>query len=423
MVVARALSPLCNYSTLLACAQHKYISFHPSSLTPSSYKPNASASVLSNHKCLKDRNGVRAFAAKKRRKDKVGVLERESFENDGYEFEEDVNEDDDGDEDEEELLMPMEKMRQWLENRPAGFGQGKAYDTTVEDKLLDEMQQSRVAQLANINKLKHNPIPPGGGGGDKAPPKASEVVTPAGVRVRLLNLPKKKNIHRDLQLAFKEVPGIISISPAVTGTKKTRDPICKGYGFVYFKSEVHANRFIQIFATANIAFGKIQKQIKCELASPSSKDDALDIPMTNTLAKSSLPVLSYHEDETIIAKINNLSYESLKETESNEPHESESESDTDSDASYDSNADISESPEPAIECTEHKSTSATSKSSSSKQETKPPAKKKLVAVKAKGPKPAKLGSANKLKSKDRSVLTGVFSKYGAKAQSMASKDS
>ncbi|CAM8881289.1 unnamed protein product [Rhodiola kirilowii] len=415
MVGDRAFSPLCNSSTLLACA---YISFHPSSLTPSSYKPNASSSVLSNHKCLKDRNGVRAFAAKKRRKDKVGVLERESFDNDGYEFEEDVNEDDDGDEDEEELLMPMEKMRQWLENRPAGFGQGKAYDTTVEDKLLDEMQQSRVAQLANINKLKHNPIPPGGGGGDKAPPKASEVVTPAGVRVRLLNLPKKKNIHRDLQLAFKEVPGIISVSPAVTGTKKTRDPICKGYGFVYFKSEVHANSFIQIFATANISFGKIQKQIKCELASPSSKDDALDIPMTNTLAKSSLPVLSYHENEPIIAKISNLSYESLEETESNE-----SDSDSDTDAFYDSEAEISESPKPAIKDTEHKSTSAPSKSSSSKQETKPPAKKKPVAVKAKGPKPAKLGSANKLKSKDRSVLTGVFSKYGAKAKSMASKDS
>ncbi|KAA8523820.1 hypothetical protein F0562_010243 [Nyssa sinensis] len=70
---------------------------------------------------------------------------------------------------------------------------------------------------------------------------ASEGVL-SGSRVRLVNLPKKKNIHRDLQLVFKGVPGIINIIPAVSGNKKTKDPICKGLAFVDFKSEDEANR-------------------------------------------------------------------------------------------------------------------------------------------------------------------------------------
>lgn len=67
---------------------------------------------------------------------------------------------------------------------------------------------------------------------------------PSGIRVRLVNLPKKKKVHRDLQLAFKGVPGIVDVIPAVSGNKKTRDPICKGYAFVYLKTEEDANRLI-----------------------------------------------------------------------------------------------------------------------------------------------------------------------------------
>jgi len=48
-------------------------------------------------------------------------------------------------------------MRQWTQNKPRGFGEGKVYDTKLEDKLLEELEQSRVAQLANINNLKNNP--------------------------------------------------------------------------------------------------------------------------------------------------------------------------------------------------------------------------------------------------------------------------
>lgn len=64
-----------------------------------------------------------------------------------------------------------------------------------------------------------------------------------GFRVRLVNLPKKKNIHRDLQSAFKGVPGIVDIVPVVSGNKRTKDPICKGLAFIDFKSENEAFRY------------------------------------------------------------------------------------------------------------------------------------------------------------------------------------
>lgn len=66
---------------------------------------------------------------------------------------------------------------------------------------------------------------------------------PSGIPVRVANLPKKKNIHRDLRLAFKEVDGITGIHPVVSGNKKTRDPICTGFALIYFKSEEHAMRY------------------------------------------------------------------------------------------------------------------------------------------------------------------------------------
>lgn len=70
-------------------------------------------------------------------------------------------------------------------------------------------------------------------------------VAPNGIRVRLINLPKKKNIHRDLQAAFKPFTGIINIIPAVSGNEKTREPVCKGFAFVDFKSEKDANRYLK----------------------------------------------------------------------------------------------------------------------------------------------------------------------------------
>lgn len=63
-----------------------------------------------------------------------------------------------------------------------------------------------------------------------------------GLRVRLVNLPKKMNIDKDLRVAFKGVPGIANIVPVVTGNKKTRNPICKGLAYIDFKSKDEAQR-------------------------------------------------------------------------------------------------------------------------------------------------------------------------------------
>lgn len=67
--------------------------------------------------------------------------------------------------------------------------------------------------------------------------------TQSGFRVRVTNLPKKKNVHRDLKAAFKEVSGVLNIAPAVSGNKKTKDPVCKGFALVDFKTGVDANRY------------------------------------------------------------------------------------------------------------------------------------------------------------------------------------
>lgn len=52
----------------------------------------------------------------------------------------------DGDEEDEEFV-PFKEMRRWEANKPAGFGEGKVYDTTVEERLLEEMERERMAML------------------------------------------------------------------------------------------------------------------------------------------------------------------------------------------------------------------------------------------------------------------------------------
>uniref|UniRef100_A0A453RES8 RRM domain-containing protein n=1 Tax=Aegilops tauschii subsp. strangulata TaxID=200361 RepID=A0A453RES8_AEGTS len=84
-----------------------------------------------------------------------------------------------------------------------------------------------------------------------------------GVHVRIWNLPKKKNIHKDLNLAFKGFPGLVTINPANSGTKKTRDPICKGFAFVKLESVDAATRFVELYSRKAVSFGKVEKPIKC----------------------------------------------------------------------------------------------------------------------------------------------------------------
>lgn len=72
--------------------------------------------------------------------------------------------------------------------------------------------------------------------------------------MRLVNLPKKKNIHKDLRIAFQGVPGIVNIIPLVSGNEKTRDPVCKGVAFIDFKKEDEAHRYIYPACICSLCF-------------------------------------------------------------------------------------------------------------------------------------------------------------------------
>ncbi|CAK9308722.1 unnamed protein product [Citrullus colocynthis] len=209
--------------------------------------------------------GFPVFARKTSGKGGIGLTEQSDSDNEFDKFfDEDEDEDDFQDEDEDEILLPLKNTREWHAARPRGFGEGKEYDTSIEDKLLQEMEQSREAQATNINNLKNQSSSVPNSSRNVVEIAAPEIVS-TGVRVRIINLPKKKNIHRDLIVAFKGFPGIINITPAVIGNKKTRDPICKGFAFVDCKSEGDALSFLQAFSGRYLTFGRVQKQIKCEI--------------------------------------------------------------------------------------------------------------------------------------------------------------
>jgi len=72
------------------------------------------------------------------------------------EFEEEDDEDEEVDDDEE--IVGFDEMKEWFEKKPKGFGEGKVYDTSIEDKLFEEMQKSKQVQALNLKKLKTNPI-------------------------------------------------------------------------------------------------------------------------------------------------------------------------------------------------------------------------------------------------------------------------
>ncbi|XP_031258267.1 uncharacterized protein LOC116116311 [Pistacia vera] len=355
---------------------------------------------------------LRASALNNRRR-KVGT---DIVEMDGSDF------DDDEDDDDEGMFLPFGEMKRWLESKPRGFGEGKAYDTSVEEKLLEEMEQSRQAQIANINKLKNNPVsisPKKLDGSNKA----SEVI-PSSIRVRLINLPKKKNIHRDLKSAFEGVPGITNISPAVSGNKKTKDPICKGFAFVDFKSEEDATRFVQIFSRQSISFGKIQKQIKCELMNSNSSNDVHEHSVDSPSSDTELKVADLEDDpDADLAVDDEDSLDSWMEAASDA-------SDPDDELDLAELEDMRENLElvSVSELTDDDivkrcAKSATDSSSSNNQKKIRNIEKKLIA-KGKVKKVPKLnvpGSAKRLRVKEKAVLTDVFSKYAAKA-SLTSKE-
>ncbi|KAL7133025.1 hypothetical protein ABFS83_12G113700 [Erythranthe nasuta] len=389
----------------------------------------------------------------------------DEFDDEFSDFEEDGEFDggEDEEDDDEEVFVPLENMKKWLASRPSGFGEGKTYDTSVEDKLVEELEQSRKAQLANLNKLKHGSVNPNP---KKVTTNQDKGSAQDGFRVRLVNLPKKKNIHRDLQLAFKGTPGLLSIVPVVAGNEKTRDPVCKGIAFVDFKYQDEAQRFVENYSGRSISYGKVQKQLTCEMVNPSApKKSAIakTVDAGNRTPRKPLLKLSEELDDVLETDVPLL--RSLEETVPNEldgEWEDDDDNDDDDDDDEEINAtsafDSAVIPSSSkkiskIEKKEKKAASKTKKegvpkikkinatsafdgsntvaeeidgdsvvsSSSSKQTSKiDKSEKKAAASKTKKnkniPKTKNiLGSATRLKVRDKAVLTGVLSKYGAKA--------
>ncbi|KAF7123251.1 hypothetical protein RHSIM_Rhsim12G0124200 [Rhododendron simsii] len=404
------------------------------------------------------------------------------------EVEDEIEEEEEDEDEEEDEFIPLRSMKEWYANKPRGFGEGKVYDTSLEEKLAAEIERSRRAQLANINKLKSSP---------RSTSKSSEGVllkqkapedVPSGIRVRLVNLPKKKNIHRDLQLAFKGVPGIVDVIPAVSGTKKTRDPICKGFAFVDLKTEEDANsvaslhahldscqlkcieaqqtalldRFVKSFSRQSITFGKIQKQVRCEIMNPKSPRSELKrSPDVNDRAphvaipsitfgkiekqvkseimnpKSPSSVLKLSSDvnyraphvaisslgESPVAKFDRINDASSDSCELTGHDGSEDEDDEHVPAQWEEVRENLES----LSLSKHSDgdslgrrteTVAVSMPSKHKEKTLENGKKlKAKRKRTNVPKFKLPGSTNRLRVKEKAVLTGVFSKYAALAAS------
>ncbi|KAJ6351168.1 hypothetical protein OIU78_007158 [Salix suchowensis] len=358
-----------------------------------------------------------------RRKESVASPAVVSDFDDDFDDDELDYDDKDGEEEEEEEFMPFGKMKKWLETKPGGFGGSKVYDTRIEDKLLEEIEQSRLAQAANINNLKY-PNPTAPNRTLQQAKKASDVI-PTGIRVNVINLPKKKNIHRDLKTAFTDVRGIINIIPAVSGNKKTKDPVCKGFAFVDFKSEEDATRFVQQFSKKSIAFGKIQKQIKCEMKKSSSLSSAGSFP--SDISKSDGMDDSF--DDPLL--MNSITGEKNADSKMDDSFFEETVSDIDESDDLDEELQdenvesVSKSDPSSYDSSEPRMEAATASLSSKKQHKKQASKKKIVA-KGGGKKVLKLdipGSAKRLKIKEKAVLTGVFAKYGLKTPTASAKES
>lgn len=62
--------------------------------------------------------------------------------------------------DDEDTFVPFGNTKKWLEQKPRGFGEGKEYDISIEEKLLEEMEKSRQAQTKNLTKLSDHPKNP-----------------------------------------------------------------------------------------------------------------------------------------------------------------------------------------------------------------------------------------------------------------------
>ncbi|XP_023547227.1 uncharacterized protein LOC111806104 [Cucurbita pepo subsp. pepo] len=361
-------------------------------------------------------------ALKKRGKGGVSLTDQSDSDN---EF--DGDEDLDGD----EMLLPLANMREWLAARPRGFGEGKEYDTSIEEKLLQEIEQSRKAQAANINKLKSQPPSNPNSGRNVADKEAPEIAN-TGVRVRVINLPKKRNIHRDLMLAFKGFPGIVNITPAVIGNKKTRDPICKGFAFVDCKSEGDAISFLQSFSGQYLTFGRVQKQIKCEIMNQQTSNSAREISVVST-NRSRLSILEEEAGQVADMDMDlagEVERTRVEDIEDNLAYVSELHSDDEDDNGVESRTESKILPPSEKELDKiHELEEIPPQGREEVHREAPPINMKTKVSKKKQPKEkgekkSSLvipGSAKRLRIKEKAVLTDVYSRYGKKS-AVASKE-
>ncbi|XP_042440436.1 uncharacterized protein LOC122025655 isoform X2 [Zingiber officinale] len=343
-----------------------------------------------------------------------------------------VSDEDDEDEDVDESTLPFQEMRQWLRNKPSGFGEGKNYDTRLEDDLWEEIERSRKTQIENLNKLKNKPNMSDDRPKtkEKAPHKADEAEP--GTRVRIWNLPRKKNIHRDLHHAFRGFPGLVSISPAVIGNEKTREPVCRGFAFVCLASKEAANRFVQAYSRKTLCFGKVEKQIACAVINTrgirDSSEPQEDVSVRFSLSKSLKGGigLSGASDVDIVSQ--DSEGRTIEDgsvcigiTEKSDVEDMLSKRTCDGTST--NFEDKENSPGhvtiPVLGCLEHGN--EVPWNDLAQKESMPQIRKQRVRTSSskkatktdlvQGNKPSLLGSMARLKIKERTVLTGVFSKY------------
>ncbi|MCL7045020.1 hypothetical protein MKW94_014511 [Papaver nudicaule] len=357
--------PTCNSISALTSFPHNSIKTLTTTLFSSlSLYSNAASSSSSSSQ--QGRNGFSIKASRKPRKGNTNhplPLDVEGF----------IDDEDEEDEDEEGIVIPFEGMRKWIENKPSGFGQGKAYDTSIEDKLAEEIEQSRRAQLANINKLKHNPVNPN----PKKEVKAASEVQPSGIRVRLSNLPRKKNIQRDLQLAFKGFVGIVSVSPAIPNLEEipesdSEDSLDSWEDTSFDEPFVLDDPSVSANWDENVEEGMEHSNP----SRPNGDGEQTPILVTNTVSLSS-------ENVSLSKRIDGGKERAASLTKA-----------------------------------------ADSLSSKEKPKNQTDKKKKKLTVKGKTEKTPKLnvpGSAKRLKTKEKTLLAGVLSRYGKEASMVTQK--
>ncbi|XP_028555383.1 uncharacterized protein LOC114580830 [Dendrobium catenatum] len=295
-------------------------------------------------------------------------------------------------------------MTRWLQNKPAGFGEGKSYDTTVEDNILEEIKWDRKHHSEQNGSRREKEKENAASVKKQEKQKVTEVIK-TDPEVRVWNLPKKKNIDRDLWKAFKGFPGIISINPAVTGNRKTRDPICRGFAFIGFESNDAAYRFVQKYSKQILLFGKAQKQISCDVINVHGVLNSPESSKNSSSTCSNTSELRLSEDEISISNPSHIS----KSTNGIEPNKEEFLV-----LPNEINFSLSNNEKQANETLQFNDPMLAYQNR----------KKIAKRNKTKTPKSSKahiLGSLAKLKIKDRAVLTGVLSKYGEVA-SAASKE-